>query len=163
MQRRSTTRRYQLAGVTAALLASLFIPSRGVSAQGRELAYADADIYFELNDTDGDLGIHASIDGVPWRDLVIEAPVSSARLLDISVKGRLRLQGVTELSFESAEPTFDVLSPDEFFSRFPEGLYEVNGKDLTSRQLRSNAMVSHAMPAPPREHPGQRGAVTGGL
>ena len=149
MRRRSRIGRRRLVSVTTVVLVGLLTSSRSASAQGNEVPYADAEVYFELNDTDGDLGIHASIDGVAWRDLVIEAPVNSVPLLDISVKGQLRRQGLTELFFESAEPTFDELSPDEFFGRFPEGLYEINGKDLTSRQLRSNTMVTHAMPAPP--------------
>ena len=28
--------------------------------------FTEAEIFLELNDTDGDLGIHASIDGGPW-------------------------------------------------------------------------------------------------
>ena len=43
-------------------------------ADGNEIPFADASIFFELNDTDGDLGIHALIDGEGWKRLEIEDP-----------------------------------------------------------------------------------------
>jgi hypothetical protein len=32
----------------------------------RSVEFTEAELFFELNDTDGDLGIHASIDGGPY-------------------------------------------------------------------------------------------------
>jgi len=89
--------------------------------------FSEAEIFFELNDTDGDLGIHGSIDGDPWLDLEIEGP-GDRRLLNIFSQGRLRTQGMTQLFFESAEPPFDELDPAEFFRRFPEGRYTIEGR-----------------------------------
>ena len=83
-------------------------------------AFTEAEIFFELNDTDGDLGIHASIDGGPWTSLEIEGP-HERRLLDIVSRGRLRAQGMTQLFFESAEPSFDELAPEDFSSSIPRG------------------------------------------
>jgi hypothetical protein len=37
-------------------------------------AFTAAEIFLELNDTDGDLGVHASIDGGAWTNLKIEGP-----------------------------------------------------------------------------------------
>lgn len=113
-----------------------------------EIPFDEAHIFFELNDTDGDLGIHALIDGEPWKKLEIEDP-KERRMLLVYVNGRLRRQGLTELFFESAEPTFDGLSPEEFFRRFPEGTYEIEGKTLEGDELESEAEVTHVMPAPP--------------
>ena len=106
-----------------------------------------ADIFFELNDTDGDLGIHALIDGEPWKELEIETPDGSD-MLDIRVRGRLGRQGLTELFFESAEPTFDELSPERFFRRFPEGEYVIEGETLEGDELESTATLTHLLPAP---------------
>ena len=39
---------------------------------GEEIPFEEADIFFELNNTDGDLGIHALIDGEAWKKLEIE-------------------------------------------------------------------------------------------
>ncbi len=85
-----------------------------------EISFDVAEVFFELNDTDGDLGIHALFDGDAWKRLRIEDR-NERRLLSVNVRGRLRRQSLTEIFFESAEPTFDELSPPTFFSRFPEG------------------------------------------
>lgn len=43
----------------------------------RAQGFEDAEIFIELNDTDGDLGLHASIDGGPWASLEVQAPGSA--------------------------------------------------------------------------------------
>jgi len=113
-----------------------------------EIPFAIANIFFELNDTDGDLGIHALIDGEPWKKLEIENP-KEREILDIRVRGRLRRQGLTEIFYESAEPVFDELPPEVFFRRFPEGEYEIEGITLDGQKLESTALLTHVMPAPP--------------
>ena len=37
-----------------------------------EIPFDEAELFFELNNTDGDLGIHALIDGDAWKRLTIE-------------------------------------------------------------------------------------------
>jgi len=70
-------------------------------------------------------------------------------MLDVRVSGRLQRQGLTEIFFESAEPTFDELSPKRFFRRFREGIYEIEGKTLDGKELESEVELTHVMPAPP--------------
>ena len=113
-----------------------------------EIPFAEAHVFFELNDTDGDLGIHALIDGDPWKRLQIEDQ-NERRILNVNVRGRLRRQGLTEIFFESAEPTFDELPPSVFFKRFPEGTYEIEGITLDGDEMESETEITHAMPAPP--------------
>ena len=113
-----------------------------------EIPFDVANVFFELNNTDGDLGIHALIDGEPWETLAIEDP-DERQNLKIQLKGALRSQGLTELFFESAEPTFDELAPEEFFARFPEGEYEIEGTTIEGDELESTAIVTHLLPAPP--------------
>jgi hypothetical protein len=113
-----------------------------------EIPFAEAEIFFELNDTDGDLGIHALIDGEGWKTLRIEDP-HERKMLIVWVTGRLRRQGLTEIFFESAEPTFDELDPHRFFRRFPEGEYEIEGQTLDWQELESEAELTHVMPSPP--------------
>ena len=96
-----------------------------------EIPFDVATLYFELNNTDGDLGFHGLIDGDAWKRLEIENP-KERRLLNVFVQSRLRRQGLTEFFFESAEPTFDELAPKKFFRRFPEGEYEISGIDVES-------------------------------
>lgn len=141
---------------TTALLTTLLVaglvakeaPARDRDRGGNEIPLSVAEIYFELNDTDGDLGIHALIDGEPWKTLQMLDP-REREMLDIKVRSRLRRQGLTELFFESAEPPFDELAPERFFRRFPEGEYEVEAKTLDGQELEGETMVTHLIPAPP--------------
>ncbi len=114
-----------------------------------DIEFDEAHVFFELNNTDGDLGIHALIDGEPWNQLRIEDQ-QERRVLDVKLRGRLRRQGLTEIFFESAEPNFDDLSPEDFFDRFPEGTYEIEGVTLEGDELESETEITHAMPAPPQ-------------
>ena len=132
-----------LAAVIAFIL-GISVPAAAADEDG----FDEANIYFELNDTDGDLGIHALIDGDAWKRLEIEDPMERV-MLNIRVKGRLKRQGLTEIFFESAEPTFDELAPEDFFRRFPEGEYEIEGITLEGEELESTAELTHVMPAPP--------------
>lgn len=113
-----------------------------------ELEFDEAQIYLELNDTDGDLGIHGLIDGDAWKSLEIEGPDGRV-LLNAWVRGALREQGMTEFFFESDEPSFDELSPEEFFERFPEGSYDIEGVTLDGEELDGEIELSHVLAAPP--------------
>ena len=114
-----------------------------------EIPFAEANLFFELNNTDGDLGIHALIDGEAWKKLVIEDS-KERKMLDVKVKGRLRKQGLTEFFFESAEPSFEDLDPDDFFKRFPAGKYEIEGITLEGQELENEVELTHVLPAPPK-------------
>ncbi len=113
-----------------------------------ELPFAEAQVLIQLNDTDGDLGFHARIDGEPWKRVIIESPHETT-LFDVRLRGALRRQGLTELAFESAEPTFDELTPAVFFKRFPEGTYEIEGIGFDGVEYESESELSHLIPAAP--------------
>lgn len=120
----------------------------------------EAELFFELNDTDGDLGIHGFADGDAWKELEIEAP-NGRELMKINVRSKLKRQGVTELFFESAEPCFppeeedeeaecdNPLAPARFFNRFPEGTYEIEVELLDGGERESEVHLSHLIPAAP--------------
>jgi len=116
-----------------------------------EVELEEAFLYFELNDTDGDLGTHGKADGDAWKRMSIEGPEgpNERKILDIRAKSGLRRQGLTELFFESAEPTFDELDPEVFFPRFPEGLYEWEGKTLDGEEIEGEVYLSQIIPAAP--------------
>jgi hypothetical protein len=115
---------------------------------GEELEFEEARLYLELNDTDGDLGIHGLIDGDAWKSLEIEDP-NERELMNIWIRGPLRRQGMTEVFFESAEPTFDELAPKMFFRRFPEGTYEISAETLEGDELEGEVELSHTLAGPP--------------
>ncbi len=115
---------------------------------GEELPFSEAQLYFELNHTDGDLGIHGLIDGDAWKSLEIEAP-GEKLLMNVWIRGSLRQQGMTEIFFESDEPSFDELPPAAFFKRFPQGVYEIGGITLEDEELEAEIRLSHVMAGPP--------------
>ena len=142
-----STRRQLVLSLALSLTLILVAGASSAATEGDEIPFSVAQVFFELNDTDGDLGIHALIDGDPWKRLSIESP-DEREILEIRLKSRLRRQGLTELFFESAEPTFDELAPQRFFRRFPEGEYEVEGVTLEGEELESVAIITHLVPSP---------------
>jgi len=121
-----------------------------------EEPFDEAFLFFELNDTDGDLGIHGKIDGDEWKYLEIEDP-RDRKMMRVLVQGRLKKQGLTELFFESAEPCFpetcedgeEGLAPEAFFKRFPEGEYDIEGYTLDGEERESEVILSQIIPAAP--------------
>lgn len=134
--------------LAAAMSTSTFALAYDHDDDDDEEPFDEARLFFELNDTDGDLGIHGKVDGDEWKYLEIEDP-HDRRMLNIRVQGRLKRQGLTELFFESAEPTFDELDPDKFFRRFPQGEYDIEGVTLDGEERESEVYLSHVIPAAP--------------
>ncbi len=111
------------------------------------IPFEEAEVFFELNDTDGDLGLHAKVDGGPWKWVRIENP-RGKKIFGAQARRGLRQQGLTEFFFESAEPTFDELDPEDFFARFPAGEYKVKGRGLEGEHFRSETELSQVIPSP---------------
>jgi hypothetical protein len=118
------------------------------AAESKALELSEAELYFELNDSAGDLGIHSSIDGGPYVRLEIDDP-RDRTILATSAYGKLARQGMTQFFLESAEPRFSELSPAAFFRRFPEGEYEIEVKDRDGNEFETTVELSHVMAARP--------------
>ncbi len=147
----TTRRHYQLATLLIlplALWGATATLSAGQRQRPRTMPLSQAELFFELNDTDGDLGIHAAIDGGTWTSLEVEGP-DGRKLLSVVSKSRLRMQGLTQLAFESAEPPFEELDPADFFGRFPEGVYEIEALAQGGGELEGAANLSHVLAAAP--------------
>ena len=138
----------RLAPLAIAAGAMGFSAQVGLTEGNGGLPFGEAQLYFELNHTDGDLGFHGLIDGDAWKSLEIEGPDDQV-LLNIWARGSLRKQGMTEIFFESDEPQFKELPPPQFFKRFPEGIYDVEGITLDNGELEAKIRMSHVMSAPP--------------
>jgi hypothetical protein len=136
----------------AAVVALIFtvpIASAGHRHHRHEVVeLADAEIFFEENATDEDLGIQFFLDGEAWKRIKIYSP-NWRRLVDVKVKGSTRVIGLTELFSESAEPGFDELSRDEFLELFPEGTYKYLGMTVEGEWLWGEAELTHDFPAAP--------------
>ncbi len=142
MNRHRMARFLATAAVPFALLSA---PLASSAQEGN--SFSEASLYFELNDSDGDLGMHGSIDGDEWRRPTIEDP-NERVILNTNVLGRVARQGLTQFFFESAEPRFDELAPVDFFKRFPEGTHEIEGRALDDTEIENEVEISHVMPAP---------------
>jgi hypothetical protein len=138
-----------LLGIPAWAVAIPALLSATVAQVGwaQDAEFDEADVFAELNDTDGDLGLHALIDGEAWRRLSVTDP-NGRQILLVRAQRRLARQGLTELFFESDEPEFEELSPEQFFDRFPEGRYAISGLTIEGDELESTARFRHVMPAP---------------
>lgn len=114
-----------------------------------EVELDEAEVFIELNSTDGDFGIQYFWDGDAWdRMTVLDAGGKPA--LKVRASSGLRDQGLAEGFFESDEPSLDELSMEEFLARFPEGVYEFEGRTLEGELLVGEADFTHTMPAAPQ-------------
>jgi len=150
MKRQYGMRNAGIASVVAGMVVALVLTLGADAAGAPPARFSEAELFFELNDTDGDLGIHASIDGGPYVVLEIEDPYGRT-ILTLTAQGRLAKQGLTQLFLESAEPSFDKLAPEEFFRRFPEGAYEIEATTSEGKEFRSTVELSHVLAAPPSD------------
>lgn len=154
-QRSSLFRRFKwTTAIGMALLGGIAItvmvgaaPSSGANT-GKTLQFSDARIIIEFNDTDEDVGIQMFVDGEPYQHLKVRDP-NGKRLLYIKGKQSLRVQGLTELFFESSEPSLDEVPLDEFLARFPEGMYQFTGTTTEGDTIEGEALFTHAIPDGP--------------
>ena len=144
MERQERIRKAGIASAVAGMAVALVL-TWGTTATAQ---FTEKELFFELNDTDGDLGIHASIDGGPWVKFEIEGP-NEETLLVVTLHGKLAKQGGTQLMLESAEPSFDEVPHEKFFQRFPEGLYELSLTNQDGREVETRVRLSHVLAAPP--------------
>ncbi|MDQ3698877.1 MAG: fibronectin type III domain-containing protein [Gemmatimonadota bacterium] len=116
-------------------------------APGARIPFAKLQFFFEFNSTDNDLGVQLLLDGDEWRRVAGFDP-GNRRIVDISAHGRLQELGLTELFFESAEP-----SPGEVLALFPAGTYRFVGLTLGGDRLAGTATLSHDFPPAPSFSP----------
>ncbi len=147
------------------LLAVLLVPAviliMGAAASHvRAQEISEAEVFFEFNSTDLDLGFDIFLDADPWVNAIVEDPDGEIFIVDTD--GGLRKKGNTEIMTESAEPPFceDVEEEDcdddfiqdkidEFQAEFPEGEYIFKVTTVEGDMLETTAELSHDLPAAP--------------
>lgn len=110
---------------------------------GGGIPLADSEVFFEFNSTDNDLGFQVVLDGEDWQRMKLFGP-DEQKILDIHAKGELKDLGLTELRFESAEP-----SPGEVLDLFAPGEYVFVGRTTDGERLVGEGELSHDLLAPP--------------
>ncbi len=112
-------------------------------ADGEAEPFDVAEVFFEFNTTDNDLGFQIFLDAEGWQRLSLADP-ARRNTVEINARGALSELGITELRFESAEP-----SPAEVLALFPPGPYRFTGMTVEGQRLASTARLSHRfLPAP---------------
>jgi hypothetical protein len=102
-----------------------------------------AEVFFEFNSTDDDMGFQVFLDAEGWERVNLTDPRGN-QVTRLLAEGKLAEIGITELRFESAEP-----SPAQVLRRFPPGQYTFRGQTVEGGTLVSRAMLSHRLlPAP---------------
>ncbi len=133
---------------TAAAMAALLVTSAFVAAPAAEAKkLADTAIYIEINDTDGDAGIHVFLDGEGWDTMQMTGP--NGVEFSVLAENSVGQQGITEFFFESAEPSFEEQSLEELLELFPEGNYRFRGRTTEGVTLRGRARLTHNLPDAP--------------
>jgi hypothetical protein len=105
-------------------------------------------IIIEVNATAGDGGIQISVDAAGWNRLEVFDP-NGEKIFDVTGSGSVGMTGVTELFFESAEPSFQELPLNQLLLRFPQGNYTFKGITVDGGNLNGKATLKHNIPAGP--------------
>lgn len=111
------------------------------------IPFEEAESFFEFNTTDNDLGLQIFLDSEDWEKVSVN-DANDKQIVQISAKGPLMELGITELRFESAEP-----SPEEVLALFPPGEYHFIGKAIEGEKLFSTSELSHDFLAAPAMSP----------
>ena len=108
-----------------------------------------ADIFFELNASARDVGVHASLDATSWKELEILDP-RGRQVVEVKPRGGARQIGLTELFFEGEEPSLREVPFSRFLALFPQGRYIFRGITTDNQPLRSTDSLTADLPCPVR-------------
>lgn len=106
-----------------------------------------AKLLIEHNATDEDTGFQGFADGDPWNRLTISGPDGDQ--LTILPRGALFNFGLTELFFETSEPSNAEVPIEDVLARLPEGTYTFTGDMVDGGLSAMTATFSHKIPAGP--------------
>jgi hypothetical protein len=130
------------------LLAAVVPLMIGAAARPKPVAFADARVIIEVNDTDGDAGLQIFVDAEAWRQVAVFRP-DGQQITDFRTAGPVNDYGLTELFSESSEPPFEVFPLEQFKALFPEGVYTFTGETISGATLAGTATLSHDIPDGP--------------
>jgi hypothetical protein len=112
--------------------------------------FDEANIFFEFNSTDLDLGIQIFFDATGWEKVTVKGP--DGKVFDVRNGGGLKQIGSTEVFTESEEPLLDEEDLEAamaaFMAKFPAGEYTFEGKTIGGERLVGSAELTHDLPAP---------------
>jgi hypothetical protein len=117
------------------------------SPSGAAEPFPIADIFFELNATDRDVGVHVFLDAHSWEEVRILGPAGQL-LMQVNPRGNMRRIGLSELFFEGDEPSLAEVPFSRFLTLIPAGEYTFLGTTTEGVQLRSTDPLTTELPCP---------------
>jgi hypothetical protein len=124
-----------------------------LSSAGPVVRLPSTKFLIEHNATDEDTGVQGLFDGIDWTKLCVFDP-NGQLILVVEPHAQLRVQSISGIFFESAEPPNAEVPIAKFLGRFPEGRYPVRGSAKDGRRLSGEATFTHTIPAGPQiTHP----------
>ena len=108
----------------------------------------EAEFFIEYNASDLDAGVQVFLDGDGWDWIEIYNPAGE-KIYRFSTDSAAKKIGITELFFESSEPSFDILPFAELLKMYPEGIYEFVGQTVKGEKFESKTKFTHTVPAAP--------------
>lgn len=132
----------------AAVLVLGMVGCNKASSQAPEVEFDEAEIFFEFNSTDLDLGIQIFFDAEGWENVEVSGP--DGTIFQINNDGSLKEIGSTEVFTESEEPELDEGDLEgsiaAFLALFPEGEYQFSGTTVEGDSLVGTAELTHDLP-----------------
>ena len=139
--------------LVAVMVLVLAVSVPAVWAGGREVVeFDEAEIFFEFNSTDNDLGIQIFFDAEGWKRVEVQDP-EGEEIFEVENDEGLKKIGSTEVFTESAEPELDDENLEdsiaEFQAKFPKGTYTFKGKTVNGKKLVGDADLAYKLPKAP--------------
>lgn len=135
-----------LIGVCSTLILAAHVAPQPAAAQGQ---ITKSQLYFELNATDGDIGLHGLIDADSWSEAKISGPAGAFDVLRVSANDASVKFGANEVFFESNEPSLKVRPFSELLTLFPPGAYQFLVKTTANERITARAELTTVVPCPP--------------
>lgn len=117
-------------------------------APGEAVEIAHAKLIIEYHFTAHDIGVHGLFDDHGWSELCVYAP-NGVHVLAVKPQSQLKDLTMAGIFFESREPPEAEFSFDDLKARFPEGEYEVRGRNWDGTWLTGFATFTHDVPLAP--------------
>lgn len=110
-----------------------------------KLELEEAQFFIEYNDTDQDAGVQAFFDGEEWEWFDIYNP-SGEKIYHFEAFTNAKVIGITEMFFESSEPSFRDMPFNELLALYPEGIYKFVGKTIDGEDVVGETEFTHKIP-----------------
>lgn len=136
----------RLIGLCSALAVAAYLSPPPALAQGRIIK---SQLYFELNSTDGDIGLHGLIDADSWSEAKISGPGGTFDVLRVSANDASVKFGANEVFFESNEPSLKDRPFSELLTLFPPGEYQFTVKTTANERVAARTKLTTIVPCPP--------------